>query len=79
MTYERGQDMLNPELISDLLEDNGLAKMVNEAETIDEKQLLMLIIMRNNLNFIRDDLKTIKAWVIFFGVVTVIGAILSIF
>ena len=71
--------MLNPELISALLEEKDLGRMVNEAGAVEEKQLLMLILIRNNLNFIREDLKTIKSWVIFFGIVTVIGAILSIF
>lgn len=71
--------MLNPELISNLLEDKDLARMVNEAGTLEEKQLLMLIFMRNNLRFIREDLKTIKTWVIFFGIITIIGTILSIF
>ena len=71
--------MLNPELISNLLEDKDLARMVNEAGTLEEKQLLMLIFMRNNLRFIREELKTIKTWVIFFGIITIIGTILSIF
>ena len=71
--------MLNPELITNLLDDKDLARMVNEAGTVEEKQLLMLIFMRNNLSFIREDLKTIKTWVIFFGIITVIGMIFSIF
>ena len=71
--------MLNPELISALLEDKDLARMVNEAGTVEEKQLLMLIFVRNNLKFIREDLKTVKSWVIFFGIITLIGIIISIF
>ena len=78
-THERVKAMLNPELVTALLEDKDLAKMVNEAGTVEEKQLLMLIFLRNNLNFMRDDLKAIKTWVVFFGIITVIGMILSIF
>lgn len=58
--------------LKDILDDEGLFKAISEAETETEKLLIMLALIRNNT-------KSIKSWVAFFGVVGVIAMVLSLF
>lgn len=58
--------------LKDLLDDEGLFKAISEAETETEKLLIMLALIRNNT-------KSIKSWVAFFGVISVIAMVLSLF
>jgi hypothetical protein len=51
-----------------LLADEGLFKAIIEAETETEKLLLVLAQIHNNT-------KSIKAWISFYGVLTIIGMI----
>ncbi|MFA7408237.1 MAG: hypothetical protein WCY93_10535 [Anaerolineaceae bacterium] len=58
--------------LKELIDDEGLFKAISEAETDTEKQLIMLALIRNNT-------KSIKAWVTLFGILCLIGIVLSLF
>jgi hypothetical protein len=66
-------------VIRDLLDDESLCDSIEKANSPEESQLMFLILIRNNLNTIRDTLKSIQGWVTFFGIVAVIGMVLSLF
>lgn len=61
-----------------LLNDEVLIKAIDETETENEKLLIMLAVIRNNLILIRDNTKSVRAWVTFFAVLTVISLIIKV-
>ena len=61
-----------------LLNDEVLIKAIDETETENEKLLIMLAVIRNNLILIRDNTKSVRAWVTFFVVLTVISLIIKV-
>jgi hypothetical protein len=69
---------MNMQVIRELIDSESLSGKIENAETFEEQQLIMLVVIRNNLNFLRDDLKTIKNWVMFFGIVSILSVVLTI-
>jgi len=49
----------------------------DNVETNEEKQLIALLMIRNNLKDIRGTLNTIGNWVMFFGIITILGFIVG--
>jgi type IV secretory pathway component VirB8 len=66
-----GDVTMDNDYIDFLLDDEKLSEELAKAETIEEKQLIALLWIRNNL-------KSIKAWVTFFGVLAIISIIVTI-
>jgi len=54
-----------------LVNDDEVRNEIKNAETMDEAQLIMLTLIRNNL-------KTIKNWITFFAVIAIISAIINL-
>lgn len=57
-----------------LLNDEVLFMSIDETETENEKLLIMLALIRDNLVLIRDNTKSIKSWVLLIGVLWIIGS-----
>ena len=59
---------MDMELVKDLLDNDLLAKKFEEAGSTEEMQLIALLLIRNNV-------QTIKGWVVFFGVTSILAVI----
>jgi hypothetical protein len=62
-----------------IIKNEEILKKINQAETMDEAQLIALFLIRNNLSLIRNDIKGIHGWIIFFGFITILGIVASLF
>jgi len=60
------------DVIKELVDDEKLTEVIKGAETEGEKQLIVLLLIRNNL-------KSIKGWVSFFGVLLIIQIVAAFF
>lgn len=58
-----------------LRNEENLRKALNESQTPEEKQLIALLLIRNNLKKNRVYLENMNGWVKFFGVITVLNLI----
>ena len=74
-----GEKIMDNSIIKDLLGDEILENQIINASSSEESQLIMLIVIRNNLNTIRDTLFSIKGWITFFGILAIIQIVISLF
>jgi hypothetical protein len=65
-------------LIRELLDNEQIAKDFENVQSTQEMQVISLLLLRNNLQMIRNDVKEIAGWVKLFGLVFVIGLMLSL-
>jgi len=65
-------------LVRELLDNEQIAKDFENVQSTEEMQVISLLLLRNNLQMIRNDVKEIAGWVKLFGVVFVIGLVLSL-
>jgi hypothetical protein len=61
------------------VDNETISADLKAAESQEERELIMLAVIRNNLNTIRDHLETIKGWMTFIGILIVIGIVVSLF
>lgn len=66
-------------LIRELVDNENIVKDFEKAETDSEKQLIALLLIRNNLQMIKSEVESISGWMKFFGIIAILGLILSIF
>lgn len=69
---------MNMNLIRELLDNEQIAKDFENVQSTQEMQVISLLLLRNNLQMIRNDVKEIAGWVKLFGLVFVIGLMLSL-
>ena len=62
---------MDMEYIDYLLDNEKISDEMSKAETLEEKQLIALLLIRNNLS-------KIKGWVTFFGVIAIISLVVNI-
>ena len=67
------------DLVRECLDNEDIAKEFEGLQSVEEMQLIALILIRNNFQSMRSDVQTIKRWVTFFGIVAVIGLVFSFF
>lgn len=66
------------DILDQQLDSEQISSDLKNAESVEERELIMLAVIRNNLNTIRDHVETIKGWITFMGVLVLIGLILTI-
>ena len=66
---------MDMDFIQRLVHNNEYSEKIQRAETDSERELIVLLLIRNNLNDIRKYLISIQSWVMFFGLLTTIGMI----
>jgi len=66
-------------LIRELVDNENIVQDFEKAETDSEKQLIALLLIRNNLQMIKSEVESISGWMKFFGIIAILGLILSIF
>lgn len=69
---------MNMNLVRELLDNEQIAKDFENVQSTEEMQVISLLLLRNNLQIIRNDVKEIAGWVKLFGAVFVIGLMLSL-
>jgi len=69
---------VNMNLVRELLDNEQIAKDFENVQSTEEMQVISLLLLRNNLQIIRNDVKEIAGWVKLFGAVFVIGLMLSL-
>jgi len=64
------------DILDDLMGSETFSDYIKNAESEEERELIVLTVIRNNLNTIRDSVNTIKGWVSFFGIMSIISGVL---
>ena len=67
------------DILDGQIDNETISADLKAADSDEERMLIMMAVLRNNLNTIRDHLESIKGWVTFMGVLIIIGIVLSLF
>ncbi len=68
------KELTTEEYITYLIDHENTSVKILNAKTPEEKELIALLLIRNNLKTISNNIKTIKNWFVFWGILGLIGA-----
>jgi hypothetical protein len=68
---------MDMEYFEHIVKNEEILEKINQAETMDEAQLIVLFLIRNNLSSMRNEINKINKWINIIAALTIISFIIN--